>query len=310
MTSTFEQLKKSRGLAGIEKITKTLENQSKSSFQEDTRFWKPTLDKAGNGSAIIRFLPAPPGEDDHWVKLLTFAFKGPTGSWYIENSRKTLNYTEQDPAAEYVKKLYASNIEANKQLAGKQKSKTNYISNILVVKDPGNPANEGKVFLYKFGKKIFDKIADVTAPESDELETKEPINPFDLWEGANFRLKVRKVDGFPNYDKSEFLDRSVAVEGASDDELKKLWESEYSLKALVDPKEFKPYEVLLEKFNRVMGFGDTTPTPRSAGVSTKTRVETEIEKAEDNEELSNLTVDDDESDLGFLQKVAADLSDD
>ena len=172
--------------------------QEKKSYV-DERLWKPTMDKSGNGYAVIRFLPACEGEDLPWAKVWNHAFQGPTGQWYIENSLTTLG--NNDPVSEYNSKLWNSGIESDKETARKQKRKLQYFANIYVVSDSANPQNEGKVFLYRFGKKIFDKVMEAMQPD---FEDESPINPFDFWNGANFKLKLRKVDGYWNYDKSEF----------------------------------------------------------------------------------------------------------
>ena len=209
--SSLSDLRNSRGnfdnlMREVEKIAKP----STSSDNNDDRFWQPTVDKAGNGYAVIRLLPPPKGEELPWARVWNHGFQGPTGKWYIENSLTTLNLP--DPVSELNSELWNSGVESNKDIARKQKRRLTYISNILVVKDPANPQNEGKVFLYKFGKKIFDKIKDVMQPQ---FEDEDPINPFDFWKGANLKLKIRNVEGYRNYDKSEFEPISPIAE--SDD---------------------------------------------------------------------------------------------
>ena len=194
---SFSTLKKRSG-SSLENLVKEAEKLNKQGPGADERFWKPELDKSGNGYAVIRFLPAPDGEDLPWAKVYSHAFQGP-GGWYIENSLTTVN--KKDPVGEVNRKLWNSGIDSDKDIARKQKRKLSYYTNIQVVRDPAHPENEGKVFLYKFGKKIYDKI---TAAMQPEFEDETPINPFDLWEGANFKLKICKVAGFWNYDKSEF----------------------------------------------------------------------------------------------------------
>jgi hypothetical protein len=199
---SFSDLKKQSKLGSLtEKLVKEVEKMNSGGNGADDRFWKPEMDKSGVGSAIIRFLPAPDGEDMPWVKMYSHAFQGP-GGWYIENSLTTIG--QKDPVSEYNRELWNSGSEKDKETVRKQKRKLSYYSNIYVVKDPLHPENEGKVFLYKFGKKIFDKILNAMQPE---FEDEEPINPFDFWSGANFRLKIRKVEGYWNYDKSEFDQR-------------------------------------------------------------------------------------------------------
>ena len=195
---SFSDLKKSRG--GFENLMKEVEKiANPTTNQEDNRFWQPEVDKVGNGYAVIRFLPPSQGEDLPWVRIWNHGFQGPTGKWYIEDSLTTIGLP--DPVSELNNQLWNSGNEADKDVARAQKRKLTYISNILVVTDPGRPDNEGKVFLFKFGKKIFDKIKDVADPQ---FQDEESVNPFDFWSGANFKLKIRKVEGYRNYDKSEF----------------------------------------------------------------------------------------------------------
>lgn len=218
--------------------------QEKKSYGDD-RFWQPEVDKAGNGYAIIRFLPAGEGEDLPWVKYWSHGFKGPTGQWYIENSLTSIG--QPDPVSEMNSELWNSGVEANKDLVRQRKRRLHYVSNIMVVEDPANPANNGKVFLYKYGKKIFDKMMDVMQPQfADES----PVNPYDFWEGANFKLKIRKVEGYRNYDKSEFASSSQLAE---DDKLEAIYNSLYALKDFVDPKNYKSYDELKAKLVRVLG---------------------------------------------------------
>ena len=247
MTTSFADLKRSSKSTYDKLIEETskLQSSNQSKNGRDTRFWQPEVDKAGNGYAVIRFLPASKGEDIPWVRLFSHGFQGP-GGWYIENSLTTLN--EQDPVGEYNTTLWNRGDEAGKEQARKQKRRLGYIANIYIVKDPAHPENEGKVFLYKFGKKIFDKINESMAPE---FEDESPVNPFDMWEGANFKMKIRNVEGYRNYDKSEFDSASVLSE--DDDVLEKVWSSEYSLQEFVDRKNFKSYAELQARLNRVLG---------------------------------------------------------
>ena len=248
--STFASLKKSRS-KNLSHLTTEIEKLGKSTNSgnnADERQWKLTVDKTGNGHAVIRFLPAPKGEDLPWVRVWDHGFQGP-GGWYIENSLTTLG--KKDPASEYNSKLWNSGLESNKNIARKQKRRLSHFANILVVNDPSNPDNNGKVFLFKFGKKIFDKVNDLMNPEFDD-ET--PVNPFDLWEGANFKLRARQYEGFRNYDKSEFEKSSAIFD--DDAELEKLWNQEYSLQEFLDPKNFKSYDELKERLERVLGLND------------------------------------------------------
>ena len=238
--SNFDFLQKE-----LEKIANP--EKEKTSYQEDTRYWRAAVDKAGNGYAVVRFLPAIEGEELPWVRVFSHGFQGPSGRWYIENSLTTLG--KSDPVSDANNELWNSGSEANKELARKRKRRLNYISNILVVKDPANPENEGKTFLFKYGKKIFDKINDVMFPAfADE----QAINPFDFWKGANFKLKIRKVEGFTNYDKSEFEGITELFEG-DDDKIEAVWKAEHALQQFVDPANFKPYEVLKKKFDEIIG---------------------------------------------------------
>ena len=246
MTTSFADLKRSRKSAYDKLIEETNKVQNtKSSGGADARFWQPEVDKAGNGYAVIRFLPAPQGEDLPWVRLFSHGFQGP-GGWYIENSLTTLN--EKDPVGEYNSMLWNRGDEAGKEQARKQKRRLSYIANIQIVKDPSNSANDGKVFLYKFGKKIFDKINDMMAPE---FEDESPVNPFDFWEGANFKMKIRNVEGYRNYDKSEFDSPTPLSE--DDDELESVWNSQYSLQEFVDRNNFKSFAEWQTRRNRVLG---------------------------------------------------------
>lgn len=256
--TTFSQMKSARK-SSFSKLNDELNKMQSGGAQQsgpDTRFWQPTVDKFGNGQAVIRFLPAPKDEDVPFVRVFSHGFKGPSGSWYIENSRTTIG--ESDPVAELNAKLWNSGIESDKDIARQQKRRLHFISNILVLKDPANPENEGKVFLFKYGKKIFDKLNDLMNPAFDD---EEPVNPFDFWEGANFRLRIRQVEGYRNYDKSEFSEPS----SLSDDDsmLEKIWEKQYSLQEFIDPKNFKSYDELKTKLDRVLG-NSNKPVTQSA----------------------------------------------
>ena len=233
-------------------LQKELE-KSASGKQVDERFWKPEVDAAGNGYAVIRFLPAPEGETVPWAKLYSHAFQG-IGGWYIENSLTTLN--EKDPVGEINRKLWNSGSDEDKETARKQKRKLQYYSNVYVVKDPKNPENEGRVFLYKYGKKIHDKILAAMQPE---FQDEDPVNVFDLWEGANFKLKIKKVAGYWNYDSSEF--DSVSAVSADDDELESIWKKEYSLESFTSKDQFKTYEELEARLNLVLGITSRPARP-------------------------------------------------
>lgn len=257
--NTFANLKRNR--SSLEKLTKAIESTTQQSegSKEDTRFWQPSVDKAGNGMAVIRFLPAPAVDGDDalpWVRVFNHGFQGP-GGWLIDNCLTTVN--EKCPVCEHNSTLWNSGIEANKDVARKQKRKLSYIANVYIVSDPSNPENEGTVRLFKFGKKIFDKITEAMNPEfPDEA----PVNPFDLWEGANFKMKIRNVEGYRNYDKSEFADKSALL-GGDDDKLEALWKSEHSLKDFLDKKHFKSYDVLRERLDKVLGFESVAPKTKA-----------------------------------------------
>lgn len=244
---SFASLKKQSNSI-FDKLNQELEKQTTqvSSSGPDDRLWKPDLDKSGNGFAVIRFLPAPEGEDMPWAKVWSHAFQD-KGGWYIENSLTTIG--KKDPVGELNRELWNSGRDSDKEIARKQKRKLSYYANIYVVSDPAHPENEGRVFLYKFGKKIFDKLMEAMQPAfADET----PINPFDLWAGADFKLKIRKVEGFWNYDKSEFSSAST-LGGFDDDDLEKIWKQEYSLSEFTDAKNFKTYEELENRLNMVLG---------------------------------------------------------
>ena len=248
---SFSNLKKQSSLGSLTaKLVSQVEKMNKGSNGVDDRLWKPEVDKAGNGYAVVRFLPAPDGEDLPWAKLYTHAFQGP-GGWFIENSLTTLG--QKDPVSEYNSQLWNSGVDSDKEVARKQKRKLSYYSNVYVVKDPSNPANEGKVFLFRYGKKIFDKI---TAAMQPEFEDETPINPFDFWQGANFKIKIKKVAGYWNYDSSEFA-APEALLGGDDDALEALWKQEHSLAEIVAPDQFKSYEDLKKRLDYVLGISGT-----------------------------------------------------
>jgi len=237
---SFSNLKKN-SLSSIDRLTSeaTKINKSSESYKDD-RFWRPELDKSSNGFAVIRFLPAVDGEDLPWAKYYSHGFQG-KGGWFIENCPTTLG--QKCPVCESNSELWNSGMEKDKDIARNRKRRLHYVSNIMIVSDPANPQNEGKVFLYKFGKKIFDKINEAMNPEFDD---EEKINPFDVWGGANFKLKVRKVAGFINYDKSEFESASALFDG-DDAKLEEIWKTQYALTEFTDAKNFKSYDELRTK---------------------------------------------------------------
>ena len=242
---SFANLKKQSKLGSLtQKLVKEVEKMNNTGGSTDDRLWKLDVDKSGNGYAVIRFLPAPNNEDLPFVKLYSHAFQGP-GGWYIENSLTTLG--QKDPVSEYNTQLWNNGTDAGKETARKQKRKLTYVSNIYVVKDPANPENEGQVFLYKYGKKIFDKL---TAAMQPEFEDEEAIDPFDFWQGANFKLKAKNVAGYRNYDSSEFAAQSPLLD--DDDALEGLWKKEFSLAELVASDQFKSYDELKKRLESVL----------------------------------------------------------
>jgi len=306
----FSDLKKQSSLGSLtSKLVKEVEKMNNTGGGADERLWKPEMDKSGNGYAVIRFLPAPDGEDLPWVKLFSHAFQGP-GGWYIENSLTTIG--QKDPLGELNRELWNSGNEKDKDTVRKQKRKLSFYANIYVVKDPANPDNEGKVFLYKFGKKIFDKVMEAMQPE---FEDETPINPFDFWGGANFKLKLQKKDGFWNYDKSEFDSPSSLLE--DDDALEALWKKEYSLTAFVAADQFKSYDDLKKRLDYVLGNRNTNrPAPVQeeteydsyAAVEKKKVTEEEVlkklETSYQESKAVNETTSEDDDPLSYFAKLA------
>lgn len=304
----FASMKKSRG-AQLEKITQQLTKlNNPEGGGADDRFWKPDVDKAGNGYAVIRFLPAPGDEDVPFVRIWDHGFKGPNGQWYIEKSLTTLG--QKDPVSEYNSELWNSGIEANKKIVREQKRRLAFISNIYIVKDPSNPENEGKVFLYQYGKKIFDKLNAAMHPE---FQDEEPINPFDLWTGANFKLKIRQVEGYRNYDSSSFDTAGPLFD--EDDKLEKIWRSEYSLQEFIDPKNFKSYDELKDKLHRVLGLsGGARPAVNTSAESSPPWDDEEPQApaktpkqafAKPAPQMDEGLGDDDDESMAFFKKLAA-----
>ena len=261
----------------------------------DERLWKPQVDKAGNGYAVIRFLPASKDEEMPWVRVWNHAFQGPTGQWYIENSLTTIN--QKDPVSEYNTQLWNSGVESDKEIARKQKRKLQYYSNIYVVSDSVNPSNQGKVFLFRYGKKIFDKLSEAMQPA---FEDETPINPFDLWEGANFKLKIRKVDGYWNYDKSEFDKPSKLND--SDDEMEKIWNTQYSLKDFSAPSNFKSYDELKTRLDAVLTGSVTTGKSAAQMVKEDSTDFKPTFKSEPTPEIASVDQDDDA--MNYFEKLA------
>jgi len=298
---SFSDLKKNtRG--NFDRLTTELDKLSKKSESyKDDRFWKPELDKASNGYAVIRFLPAPQDENLPWVRVFNHGFKGP-GGWLIDNCPTTIG--KKCPVCESNSALWNSGVESDKDIARNRKRRLSYIANILIVSDPKNPENEGTVFLYKFGKKIFDKIMETVKPE---FEDETPINPFDLWTGANFRLKVRKIAGFINYDKSEFETSSAILDG-DDAKLESLWKTQYALKEFSDESNFKSYDELKTRLTDVLG-GNVRYTETAEKTSeedfnkTKTPFDSPPDSSKENNDISDTAVEDGDA-LSYFEKLA------
>ena len=302
MATSFSQLKRS-GSSNLDVLTKELNklqgNQQQSN--KDDRFWQPEVDKVGNGYAVIRFLPAPQGEDVPFVRIWDHAFQGP-GGWYIEKSLTTLG--EKDPVSEYNSQLWNSGVDANKDLVRKQKRRLYFVSNIYVVSDPSNPDNEGKVFLYRYGKKIFDKLNEAMNPA---FQDETPVNPFDFWEGADFKLKIRKVEGYRNYDKSEFSAQTALLQ--DDDKLEEIWKTQYSLQEFVNRDQFKSYDELKARLEKALALGGATAVGATAAATavedTVTWNEPEQAAAPSIPEAKQPAQEEDEDDsLSFFEKLA------
>jgi len=295
---SFANLKKQSKLGSLtQKLVKEVEKMNNNGGQGDDRLWKLECDKSGNGYAVIRFLPAPDGEDLPFVKLYSHAFQGP-GGWYIENSLTTLG--QKDPVSEYNTTLWNNGTDAGKETARKQKRKLTYISNIYVVKDPANPENEGKVFLYKYGKKIFDKL---TAAMQPEFEDEEAIDPFDFWQGANFKLKAKNVAGYRNYDSSEFTATTPLLD--DDDALEGLWKKEYSLAEIVATDQFKSYDELKTRLSYVLGNKKVTQDVETIDEDGDRGEAEQLVTAAVTSTPTPSSTDDDDEALSYFAKLAA-----
>ena len=310
---SFESLKKQSKLGSLtDKLVKEVEKMNTGSQGgTDERFWKPSLGKGDIGSAVIRFLPAPGDEDLPWVKMYNHAFKGPENSWLIDNCLTTTG--QSCPICKLNTQLWNSGNERDKDTVRDRKRKLSYYANIYVIKDPANPENEGKIFLFKFGKKIFDKILNSMQPE---FEDEAPINPFDFWAGANFRLKIRKVEGYWNYDKSEFDAPEPLMD--DDDAMEAIWKKEYSLSAIVAPDQFKSYDELEKRLNSVLGIGKVAPKTSTADEEERYESYAPKQNIEENVmqeleesyrksksvDLPKVTSDEDDDTLSYFQKLA------
>ena len=294
---SLESLRKSNSLNKLLNAVKEDSAPQEKKSYKDERLWKPELDKSGNGYAVLRFLPSCEGEDLPWVKLWSHAFQGPTGQWYIENSLTTTG--GKDPVSEHNTALWNSGVESDKEIARKQKRKLQYYSNIYVVSDAKHPENDGKVFLFRYGKKIFDKIMESMQPAfPDDVA----VNPFDFWKGANFKLKIRKVDGYWNYDKSEF-DSPTAIFD-NDDAIEGVWKKQYSLNEFTAPSNFKSYDELKTRLDTVLSgkttVGNVTDTLENAPVAapkvdtkevSAPIVKTQVEESDDSMDYFNKLAD-------------------
>lgn len=298
----FKKLKSMSGKKSLDQLSAEVSKIASGGGDKksDDRFWYPNVDKAGNGYAVIRFLPAPANEDIPFVRIFEHGFKGPTGSWYIENSLTTIG--KQDPVGEYNSQLWNSGLDSDKEIARAQKRKLGYISNIYVITDQLNPENESKVFLFRYGKKIWDKLNDAMNPQFPDQE---PMNPFDLWEGANFKLRIRNVEGYRNYDQSLF---ASAAPLAEDETMESIWKQTHSLQAFLDPSNFKSYDELKAKLNRVLGLDGSTAgvTPAAARAAARVDEDASETPAPKLKSAAAPKFDEDEDDesLEFFKKLA------
>lgn len=305
----FSKLKSQSGKASFEKLTNELAKLNQSADGgKDNRMWYPAVDKAGNGYAVIRFLPAPGDEEVPFVRVFEHGFKGPTGSWYIENSLTTIG--KADPVSEMNSQLWnmsSDDNSATRKQARAQKRRLNYVCNIYVIQDQANPENNGKVFLFKFGKKLYVKLNDAMHPQ---FPGDVPMNPFDMWAGADFKLKIRNVDGYRNYEKSEFSAPAPMFEG-DDERLEAIWKQEHSLQAFLAPSNFKTYEELKTKLNKVLGLnqnGSVAPAAARQAASQKSQDEDDLPWTPPKQERSAAaptSADEDDEDMAFFKKLAS-----
>ena len=300
---SLSTLKKTNSLDKLLNAVETENKPQEKKSYVDERLWKPVLDKTGNGYAVIRFLPAVDGEDLPWAKVWNHAFQGPTGQWYIENSLTTLG--NNDPVSELNSAYWNSGVESDKEIARRQKRKLQYFSNIYVVSDPKNPENEGKVFLFRFGKKIFDKCMEAMQPA---FEDETPVNPFDFWEGANFKLKIRKVDGYWNYDKSEFEAPSPLFD--NDDAIEEVWKQQYALNEFTAPSNFKSYDELKTRLDMVLAgtttVGNVTTLMEDEPIENTVSVNTVEEPVPTSSTVTISSTDEEDDTMDYFQKLADD----
>jgi hypothetical protein len=292
--SSFANMKRGNDFEKLQSTLKQTTSPQESGGKDDSRFWNPSVDKAGNGMAIVRFLPAPAADGDEglpWVRVFKHGFQGP-GGWLIDDCLTTIN--GKCPVCENNSVLWNSGVEANKGIARDRKRKLTYIANILVLSDPSNPENEGQIKLFKFGKKIFDKLNEAMNPEfADET----PLNPFDFWKGANFKLKMRNVEGYRNYDKSEFDSVSALFDG-NDDKLETLWKKEYSLAEFIDPTKFKTYDQIKDRLDKVLG-GQTSNSKAEDSPMSKFKDELPTRTA-----APKAKIEDDDDDMNYFKSLA------
>jgi hypothetical protein len=295
---SFSELKKKSSLGSLtSKLLNEVEKMNSSGGGSDERIWKPEVDKAGNGFAVIRFLPAPEGEELPWAKVYNHAFQG-TGGWLIDNCLTTIN--QSCPVCEANRELWNTGSKSNQEIVRQRKRKLSYYSNIYVVSDKAHPENEGKVFLFKYGKKIFDKISAAMQPEFDD-ET--PIDPFDFWQGANFKVKITKKDGYWNYDKSEF-DSPATLGDFDDDVLEAIWKKAHSLEEFVKPEAFKSYEQLDGRLKAVLGKKPVKQDESYADEDdNRGSVEEELVTAKTSSKPSS-SYDEDDDTLSYFQRLA------
>lgn len=295
-----ELLKRQQSASSIESIQKSAKEAFETGYQSDERFWRPTLDKAGNSISLIRFLPAPDTEVP-WVKYFTHGFQGPSGRWYIENCPSGIK--QPCPVCESNSKLWSTGLDSDKEIARKRKRRTHYVSNILILKDPANPDNNGKVFLYKYGAKIFEKVLEKVNPTFGD---EEPTDPFNLFSGSNFKLKVRQVDGYHNYDLSEFESNRSSVYEGDQTRLKELFSNLYPIGEFVDPKEYKPYDALEKSLKLVLS--TVSQSESSSEYSGLGKVESGKEFKQQQEPVKNNSdINEDEDDMAYFQKLASSL---
>lgn len=303
MPTSFSALKKNRSKE-LDKLNDQLQKMNSGGQKGDDDYWKLEVDKAGNGFAILRFLPAPQGEDEPFIRMWDHGFQGP-GGWYIENSLTTLQ--QDDPVTEHNSKLWNSGVESDKKIARERKRRLAFHANVYVVKDTANPDNEGKVFKYKFGKRIFDKLNDLMNPQ---FEDEERVNPFDFWEGADFKLKARMVEGYRNYDKSEFSESGPITlpDGTpmTDEQMEEIWNQQFSLKDIIAPDKFKTYEELQKKFFKVIGAEGSQPSDTAEDNDVIDYTPNFKEKAADEGQTqeSDLNLDDEDDELAFFSNLS------